>query len=86
MPVPPCTVETEELAPLKFGTCAIGTEYQEMALGPDGRLRRCTLHGSHLGGDVLDEDPVAIVEGAAIRDYKKTAPAFCAAWITGSFQ
>ena len=78
MPVPPCTVETEELEPLQFGMCAIGTDFQEFALGPDGKLRHCTLHGSHLGGDVLDEDPVAIVQGTLVRDYKKTVPAFCA--------
>lgn len=78
MPVPPCTVETEELEPLQFGMCAIGTDFQEFALGPDGKLRHCTLHGSHLGGDVLDEDPVAIVQGSLVRDYKKTAPEFCA--------
>ncbi len=81
MPVPPCAVETEELEPLKFGTCAIGTSMQELALGPDGALRHCTLHAKGLGGgkDVLDEDldPAAIVNGAEIRDYKKTLPSFC---------
>lgn len=81
MPVPPCTVEVEELAPLEFGTCAIGTSMQELALGPDGRLRHCTLHKGALGGgrDVLDDDVdvAAIVTGAEIRDYKKTLPSFC---------
>ena len=81
MPVPPCAVEVEELAPLRFGTCAIGTSAQELALGPDGKLRHCTLHGKGLGGgrDVLDADvdPVAIVTGSEVRDYKKTLPAFC---------
>lgn len=81
MPVPPCAVEVEELAPLKFGTCAIGTSYQELALGPDGRLRNCTLHQSALAGgkDVLDPDvdPAAIVTGAEIASYKKTLPEFC---------
>lgn len=82
MPVPPCAVEVEELEPLRFGTCAIGTTMQELALGPDGQLRHCTLHAKGLGGgkDVLDStvDPVAIVTGSEIRDYKKTLPAFCA--------
>ncbi len=81
MPVPPCAVEVEELEPLKFGTCAIGTSYQELALGPDGRLRNCTLHGGALAGgkDVLDPDldPVAVVTGAEIASYKKTLPEFC---------
>ncbi|MBX3231630.1 MAG: radical SAM protein [Labilithrix sp.] len=80
MPVPPCAVEVEELAPLEFGTCAIGTKYQEFALGPDGRLRHCTLHGSALGGDrdVLETDVAAIVTGSEVRDYKRTLPEFCA--------
>lgn len=81
MPVPPCAVETEELAPLEFGTCAVGTSMQEFALGPDGRLRHCTLHGSGLGGDkdVLDDDvdPAAIVTGNEVRSYKRTIPTFC---------
>jgi radical SAM protein with 4Fe4S-binding SPASM domain len=81
MPVPPCTVEVEELAPLTFGTCAIGTSMQELALGPDGRLRHCTLHEGRLGGDrdILDDDvdPAAIVSGAEIADYRKTLPEFC---------
>lgn len=81
MPVPPCAVEVEELAPLQFGTCAIGTSFQELALGPDGQLRNCTLHKTGLadGRDVLDDDvdPAAIVTGAEIASYKKTLPEFC---------
>jgi radical SAM protein with 4Fe4S-binding SPASM domain len=81
MPVPPCAVEVEELAPLEFGVCAIGTSMQEFALGPDGRLRHCTLHGSGLGGakDILDADvdPALIVAGSEVKDYKRTLPEFC---------
>lgn len=76
MPVPPCAVETEELAPLEFGVCAVGTSFQEFALGPDGSLRHCTLHGSSLG-DVLEVDPAEIVTSRAVTDYKKTLPEFC---------
>jgi radical SAM protein with 4Fe4S-binding SPASM domain len=81
MPVPPCAVEVEELEPLRFGTCAIGTTAQEFALGPDGRLRHCTLHQKSIGGerDVLDDDvdPAAIVTGIEVTSYKKTLPEFC---------
>lgn len=88
MPVPPCAVEVEELAPLRFGTCAIGTTMQELALGPDGRLRNCTLHRTGLAGDrdVLDDDvdPAAIVKGAEIASYKKTLPEFCEGCIHAS--
>lgn len=88
MPVPPCAVEVEELAPLEFGACAIGTTKQEFALGPDGRIRNCTLHGAGLGGakDILDDDvdPATIVTGADVRDYKKTLPAFCVGCVHAS--
>jgi radical SAM protein with 4Fe4S-binding SPASM domain len=80
MPVPPCAVEVEELEPLTFGTCAIGTSAQEFALGPDGRLRHCTLHGAPIADrDVLDADvdPAAVVAGREVAEYKKTLPAFC---------
>jgi radical SAM protein with 4Fe4S-binding SPASM domain len=54
---------------------------QELALGPDGRLRNCTLHAAGLGGgrDVLDEDvdPAALVTSAEIAAYKKKVPEFC---------
>lgn len=76
MPVPPCAVETEELAPLEFGVCAIGTKFQEFALGPDGGLRHCTLHGASLG-DVLEVDPAEIVTSTAVTEYKCTLPEFC---------
>ena len=56
MPVPPCAVEVERFAPIQFGVCPIGTSMQEFALGPDGKLRNCTLHRTAIGGvaDVLD--------------------------------
>ena len=49
MPVPPCVIETADYAPLEFGHCPIGTEMQEFALGPDGKLRNCTLHEEAIG-------------------------------------
>ncbi len=88
MPVPPCAVEVEELAPLEFGTCAIGTTMQEFALGPDGKLRHCTLHGKGLGGarDILDDDVdvAAIVTGSEVKEYKRQLPEFCVGCIHAS--
>jgi|RhiMethySRZTD1v2_1073278.scaffolds.fasta_scaffold210920_2 radical SAM protein with 4Fe4S-binding SPASM domain len=81
MPVPPCAVETERFGAIRFGTCPIGTPLQEFALGPDGRLRHCTLHGSGLGGggDVLDSDfdVAAVVAGQEPRRYRAETPEFC---------
>lgn len=81
MPVPPCTVELEELAPIHFGTCPVGTSMQELALGPDGRLKNCTLHKTALGGvaDVLDPsvDLVALLEAPERSEYRSELPDFC---------
>lgn len=78
MPMPPCAIEVERFAPIQFGTCAIGSEMQEIALGPDGRLRNCTLHGSAIANvDVLDADLAALVSSPAVKAYKKEVPEFC---------
>jgi len=81
MPVPPCAVETERFAGIRFGVCPIGTSMQEFALGPDGKLRQCTLHGGAIGGvsDVLDEsvDIGALVRHTDVTDYRRKRPDFC---------
>ena len=81
MPVPPCAVEIERFAPIQFGTCPIGTSSQEIALGPDGKLRNCTLHRTALGGvdDILDPavDVAALLESPERRDYRRRLPEFC---------
>lgn len=81
MPVPPCMLETDDYAPITFGHCPIGTDMQEFALGPDGKLRNCTLHGSAIGGvaDILaDEVDVAqLMRSDDVVGYKKQLPAFC---------
>jgi len=57
MPVPPCMLEVADYAPMQFGHCPIGTSMQELALGPDGKLKNCTLHDTAIGGveDILGE-------------------------------
>ncbi len=81
MPMPPCAVEVERFAPIMFGTCPIGTEMQEIALGPGGELRNCTLHRTKLGqvSDVLDPSvDVAALLGSPERvEYAKRHPEFC---------
>lgn len=81
MPIPPCAVETEQYKPIKFGTCAVGTQYQELALGPDGKLKNCTLHRTAIGGvaDILDPsvDVAALLDAEEITAYKKVLPEFC---------
>lgn len=81
MPVPPCAVEVERFPDIRFGSCPIGTSAQEFALGPDGKLRNCTLHRTAIGSvrDVLhpDVDLVALLQAAEVRDYRRQLPEFC---------
>jgi radical SAM protein with 4Fe4S-binding SPASM domain len=81
MPIPPCAVEVERFPEIQFGTCAVGTSMQELALGPDGKLRNCTLHKTAIGGvpDIADPsvDLRALLSAKEIVDYKKVVPAFC---------
>ena len=43
MPMPPCAIEVERFAPIRFGGCPIGTEMQEPR-SPRRPARHCTLH------------------------------------------
>ena len=81
MPVPPCSLEVEELEPIRFGTCPIGTDMQEIALGPDGRLKNCTLHKTAFGGveDILDPavDLSSLLQAKERTEYRRELPEFC---------
>lgn len=81
MPIPPCAIEVEQFAPIGFGSCPIGTSMQEIAIGPDGKLRNCTLHARAIGdgGDIADPnvDLRALLAHDDLRAYRKQAPEFC---------
>ena len=81
MPIPPCAIEVEQFAPIGFGSCPIGTSMQEVAVGPDGKLRNCTLHGRAIGGggDIADPsvDITALMTHDDVRAYRKQTPEFC---------
>lgn len=81
MPVPPCAVEVERFDKLGFGTCPIGTEGQQFALSPDGKLKNCTLHQTALGGvgDILDPtvDVATLLTAPEVTQYRRRLPAFC---------
>lgn len=81
MPLPPCAVEVERFAPIRFGACPIGTEMQEVVLGPGGELRNCTLHRAAFGGvqDVLDPavDVAALLDAPERAAYQSRHPEFC---------
>ena len=81
MPVPPCAMETKHYAPIRFGSCSVGTSKQEFALGPTGTLRHCTLHQQPIGGvqDILEPnvDLTALLQHDDVRQYRSRAPSFC---------
>ncbi len=77
MPVPPCVVEHEKFPHIAFGSCPIGTEMQEFALGPRGELRSCTLHTRVLG-DATSTSFAKLVGDESLREYRDVVPEFCA--------
>jgi hypothetical protein len=67
-------LDLDAYAPLRFGFCPVGTELQEFALGPDGRLRNCTLHGAPLVDvDLLDDkvDVRELLRSPVVTGYRK---------------
>lgn len=77
MPVPPCVIDPAAFPAVRFSSCPIGTEAQEVALGTDGHLRHCTLHTASLG-DARAGSFAAMVEAPAVLAYRDVTPEFCA--------
>ncbi|MCU0654374.1 MAG: radical SAM protein [Polyangiaceae bacterium] len=80
MPIPPCMIDLDAYAPIRFGFCPVGTPLQEFVLGPDGRLRNCTLHGTPLASlDLLDAsvDVRELLRSPVVSRYRDQLPAFC---------
>jgi radical SAM protein with 4Fe4S-binding SPASM domain len=77
MPVPQCVVAHEDFPHLRFGTCPIGTGMQELALGPRGELRNCTLHAESIG-DARTERFDVLLASPAVTAYRDVTPEFCA--------
>lgn len=77
MPVPPCVVEHADYPHVRFGSCPIGTEMQELALGPRGELRNCTLHREVIG-DAKARSFAELVTAPAVTAYRDVTPEFCA--------
>lgn len=77
MPVPQCVVDHADYPHIRFGGCPIGTEMQELALGPDGALRNCTLHEEVIG-DAKETSFAELVTSDAVMHYRDVTPEFCA--------
>lgn len=76
MPVPPCVVDHADYPHVQFGGCPIGTEMQEIALGPRGELRNCTLHEETIG-DAISTPMAELLASPAVTRYRDVTPAFC---------
>lgn len=76
MPTPQCVIEHADYPHVTFGGCPIGTEMQELALGPDGGLRNCTLHEEVIG-NAKDESFAALVTAPAVTAYRDVTDEFC---------
>ena len=77
MPVPQCVIEHSDYPHVNFGGCPIGTEMQELALGPDGGLRNCTLHTEKIG-DAKTTSFAELAAAPARMHYRDVTPEFCA--------
>ncbi|MCH9683606.1 MAG: radical SAM protein [Deltaproteobacteria bacterium] len=77
MPVPPCVVDHADYPHVRFGGCPIGTEAQELALGPSGELRSCTLHTESLG-DARSQPFSTMLDAPSLAAYRDVTPEFCA--------
>lgn len=77
MPVPPCVIDHADYPHIRFGGCPIGTEAQELALGPRGELRSCTLHTETLG-DARTQPFAELLDSPALTRYRDVTPEFCA--------
>lgn len=77
MPVPPCVIDPADYPRVRFSSCPIGTEMQEVALGADGQLRHCTLHTAPIG-DPATASFAALVTAPEVAAYRDVTPAFCA--------
>ncbi len=77
LPMPPCMIDHADFPHVSFGSCPIGTEMQEFALGPRGELRSCTLHTEPLG-DAKVRSLAELVTLPALAAYRDVTPEFCA--------
>lgn len=77
MPIPPCVVEHADYPHVRFGACPIGTEMQELVLGPRGELRNCTLHEEAIG-DARGASFGELAASGQVQRYRDVTPEFCA--------
>lgn len=77
MPIPPCVVDYREFPKIRFGQCHAGHRDGEVAIGPDGALKLCTLQKTAVGS-ILQTPLVELLRREAVSAFRKQIPTFCA--------
>ena len=75
-PIPPCVIDHAAFPTLQFGWCPNGSAGQDFALGPDGKLRSCTIVGHALGNARFCSFSDLILS-PEVTKYRKRTPEFC---------
>lgn len=75
MPIPPCVVDYDVYPSIEFGQCSAGDPEGEAAIGPDGRVRLCTLQ-SDVAGDLATATLGEIVQRAGAK-FRAQIPDYC---------
>lgn len=76
MPIPPCVVDMQKYPHIKFSGCSAGYYEKQLAIGPDGQVRLCTLQKQR-AGSILDLPLKEIIESETVTGFRKEIPEFC---------
>ncbi|NIM14140.1 MAG: radical SAM protein [Candidatus Aminicenantes bacterium] len=76
MPIPPCVFDYQEFPNIKFSQCSAGIVDAQLAIGPDGNVRLCTLQKQAVGS--LWNTPLdSIISSEAVKRFREQIPDFC---------
>jgi radical SAM protein with 4Fe4S-binding SPASM domain len=76
MPIPPCVFDEDDYPNIAFGSCSAGTLEGEIALGPEGNLKLCTLQKNPVG-NFHQMSLAQMISTGAFEDFRKKIPSFC---------
>ncbi|MCP4150268.1 MAG: radical SAM protein [bacterium] len=76
MPIPPCVFDYNEYPHIKFGHCSAGDPRAQLAVGPDGNVKLCTLQKQTVGS-VMETPLREILQGKGATGFRESIPEFC---------
>ena len=76
MPIPPCIFDEESYPNIEFGSCSAGTLDGELALGPDGSFKLCTLQKNAVG-NFNKVSLVDMINSGEFEAFRQKIPSFC---------